>query len=100
MLQEEEAVRVGDVVRRRAAERARRLVDRVFAAFDLDEHADRRLIDRDHHVVVREFLAVFLVAEPDVQAELFEDGLQRRAVGDDGFVLFADLDRGRESPGP
>ena len=47
-----------------------------------------------------EFLAVFFVAEPDVQAELFEDGQQRLAVGDDGLVFFADLDRGRASPGP
>ena len=28
-------------------------VDRVLAAFDLDEHADRRFVDRDHDVVRR-----------------------------------------------
>ena len=74
-------------------------MDGVFAALDLDEHADRRFVDRDHHVVGGELLAVLLVAEPDVQAERLEDGQQRRAVGDDGLVLFADLDR-PGLPGP
>ena len=73
MLQEEEAVRVGDVIGRCLPERQRGLIDGLFAALDLDEHADRCLIHRNHHLVCGEFLAIFFVAKPHVQAEFFED---------------------------
>src|SRR4029077_20026292 len=73
VLQEEAAVRVGHVVGLSAAERHRRGHDALLAAFDLDERPNRRLVNRDDHVVFRELLAVLLVAEPDVKAELFED---------------------------
>src|SRR5687768_316370 len=51
MLQEQESVRIGDVVGWRLAERAGRGVNRILAAFDLDEHPHRRFIDRDYHIV-------------------------------------------------
>ena len=66
-------------------------MDVLLAAFDLDERADRRFVDGDHDVLGRELLAVLLVAEPHAQPQLVQDGEQRVAVGDDGFVLFAHL---------
>ena len=48
-----------------------------------------------HDIVGREFFPVLFVAKPDVQAEFFKDRLERGAVGHDGFVLLADLDRAR-----
>ena len=45
--------------RRAAAERRGRRCDAALAAFDLDEGADRRLVDRDDDIVQRELLAVF-----------------------------------------
>ena len=74
--------------------------DAALAAFDLDEHADGRFVDRDDAVVEREFLAVLLVAEPDVESQLFEHAQQQVAVADDGLELFAHLDDARAAPGP
>ena len=71
------------------AERLGHRGDAVLAAFDLDEDADRRFVDRDDDVLVRELLAVLLVAEPDVQAELLEHAQQHLAVADDGLELLA-----------
>jgi hypothetical protein len=96
MLQEQKAVGVGDVVALALAERTCRGMDRLFTAFDLDEDADRRLVDCDHDIVGGKLLAILLVAEPDVEAERFEDGEQHGTVGDDGFMLFANLDQSRD----
>ena len=60
-------------------------------ALDLDEHADRRFVDRDDDVFVRELLAVLLVPEPDVQPELLENLQQDLAVADERLDLFAQL---------
>jgi len=95
VLDEQPAVRIEDEVGGRAAERLRHREDALLAPFDLDEHADRRLVDRDDHILVREFLAVLLVPEPHVQPQLFEDAQQHRAVADDGFELLAQLHRRR-----
>ena len=76
VLDEEAAIGVEDEVGRRAPERRRHGEDALFAAFDLDERADRRLVERDGDVLGRELLAVLLVAEPDVQPELLEHALQ------------------------
>ena len=90
---EEAAVRIEHVVGRPAAERDRHLRDAAIAAFDFDETSPtRRLVDRDDHIVERELLAVLLVAEPDVEAELLQDGQHQRAVADHRFELLADLE--------
>src|SRR5262249_23002901 len=60
---------------------------------DLDERADWRLVDRDDHIVEREFLAVLLVAEPGAEPELLEDADEHRSIGDDRLELFAQLER-------
>src|SRR6185436_15437550 len=91
VLQEQRAVGVYDVVGRPPSEGARHGGDARFAALDLDEHADRRLVDGDDDVLVREFLAVLLVAEPDVEAQFLEDPQQQPAVADHRLELVADL---------
>src|SRR6202008_1098057 len=96
MLDEEAAVGIEDEVRRRASERDRHRQNPFFAPFDLDEGPDRRLVDRDHDVLGGVLLAVLLVAEPDVKAELFEHPLHDLAVADHGLVLVADLHRSRK----
>ncbi len=65
---EQRAIRIDDVVGRAAAERIDGRDDAAVAAFDLDERADRCFVDRDDHLVERELLAVFLVAEPDAKS--------------------------------
>src|SRR5262245_28186402 len=80
MLKEEKSVRVGDVVVGRPSERGCRAVDRLLTALDFHERADGSLVDGDHDVVRAEFLSVFLVAEPDVEAELLKDCEQHIAV--------------------
>ncbi len=70
-------------------------MNRGFAAFDLDERADRRLVDGDDDVVGRELLAVLLVAKPDVEAELLKNRQQHVAVGDDGLTFLSQLHRAR-----
>src|SRR4029434_2849849 len=66
VLDEQTAVGVEDEIGGAAAERARHLVDAFFAAFNLDEGADRRFIERDRDVRGGELFAVFLVPEPHV----------------------------------
>src|SRR5262245_2777263 len=95
MLKEEKSVRVGDVIVGRPSERGCSAVDRLLTALDFDERADGRLVDGDHDVVRTEFLAVLLVAEPDVEAELLQDREQHVAVGDDGFTFLAEFHRAR-----
>src|SRR5438876_5743445 len=73
VLHEETAVGIEDVVAGAAPEQLRRLRDAAIAAFDFNKHADRRFVDRDDAVVECELLAVLLVAEPDVEAELAEN---------------------------
>ena len=94
------AVGIEDVVGVRAAERRGHVRDALLAAFDLDEDADRRLVDRDDDVLVRELLAVLLVAEPDVEPELLEHAQQHLAVADDGLELLAHLHDRRAGPAP
>src|SRR4051794_18253325 len=65
--EEERAVRGNEVVAFGAAERSGRGADAGVGPFDLDERAERRLVDRDRHVAVRELLAVLLVTEPDLE---------------------------------
>ena len=62
------------------------------AALQFHEHADRRLIHRDHHVGGFELFTVLFVSEPDVHAEAFENTQQYGAVGRHRLVLFANLD--------
>ena len=93
MLDEEAAVGIEHEIRRRASERNRHREDAFFAAFDLDERADGRLVDGDDDVFGGVLLAVLLVAEPHVQAELLEHALQHFAVANDGLVLVAHLHR-------
>ena len=93
VLHEQPAVRIGDVVGRLSRQRRGHVVDALLAAFDFDERADRRFVDRDRDVFVRELLAIFFVAEPHAEAELFEHVQQQQAVADDGLELFAKLHR-------
>src|SRR5688572_31757056 len=84
-----------------AAERFGHRRNALLAAFDLDEYADRRLVDGDGDILVRELLAVLLVAEPDVKAELVEHPQQDLTVADEGLVFLPDrqgrrLDRSLE----
>ena len=90
-LQEQPAIRVEHVVGLAAPERARHGLDRPLAAFDLDERADRRLVERDRGVLGRELLTELLVPEPDVETQRLEHARQHVAVADDGLVLFASL---------
>src|SRR4051812_24408320 len=48
---EQAAVRIEDVIAGPASEQLRRLRDAAIAPFDFDEHADRRLVNRDDAVV-------------------------------------------------
>ena len=89
------SVGVEDEVLGGAAQGAGDLEDALFAAFDLDEHPDRRLVNRDDHVAEGEFLAILLIAEPDRVAERLEAPEHRLAIADDGFDLFAQLHRRR-----
>jgi len=66
----------------------------VLVALDLDEHADRRLVDGDDGVAERVLFAVFLVAEPDGEAELLQAAQHRLAVADDRLDFLADFHRG------
>ena len=61
------------------------------APFDLDECADRRFVNRDGDILVRELLAIFLVPEPHAEAELFEHAQQDHAIADHRFHLLAEL---------
>src|SRR6188768_709256 len=72
VLDEERPVRVEDEVVLLSAERAGRFDDAVLIALDLDEHADRRLVDGDDGVAERVLFAVLLIAEPDREAELLQ----------------------------
>src|SRR5207244_9233018 len=44
---------------------------------------------RDDDVVEHELYAELLIAEPDTEAELFQDAQKKRAVGDDRLELVA-----------
>jgi hypothetical protein len=68
-------------------------MNRGFAALDLDERADRRLVYGDDDVVGRELLSVLLVAKPDMEAELLKDREQHVAVGDDRLTFLAQFHR-------
>src|SRR5262249_5717546 len=91
ILEEQAAVRVEHVVAGTAPEAFRHRGDALIAALDLDEHADGRFVDRHDHVLVRVLLPVFLVPEPDVEAQLLEDAEEQLAVAHDGFELVAQL---------
>ena len=94
VLHVEAAIRIGHVVVRACARALRPCAWMpLLAAFDFDERADRRFVNRDRDVLVRKLLAVLLVAEPHVEAELFEHVQQQQAVADDGLHLFAKLHR-------
>ena len=47
-----------------------------------------------------EFLAVFLIPEPHLEAELLEQAQQQRAVADERLELVAQLHGRRAAPGP
>src|SRR6478609_5415656 len=82
---EQSTIGVEKVIRWAASERLGRPLDSAFAAFDLDEHADGRFVDRDDAVVDGEFLAVLLVAKPHAESERLENAQRQRPVTDDGL---------------
>ncbi len=75
VLEEERAIRGPDVIVRRPAERGGGAHDGGFAAFELDEDANRRLVNRDDEAVERVLLAKLLIAEARNEAQTGEDGL-------------------------
>jgi len=81
---EHRVVGIDQVVRRAAPKGLRHGGDPLLAAFQLDKGADRRLVHRDHDVLVGELLAVLLVAEPRAIAELAELAGAAGGVGPSG----------------
>ena len=90
-LKKQAAIRVEDVVGLAAPERPRHELDRPLAALDLDERADRRLVERDRGVLGGELLAELLIPEPHVQPQRLEHARQNVAVADDRLVFLASL---------
>ena len=64
VLDEEAPVRIEHVVLLAQTQQARDIRDALLTPFDLDEHADGRLVDCEHHVGQRVLLAILLIAEP------------------------------------
>src|SRR6266508_3376858 len=91
----ETAIGIDQVIVGRAAERFGHSRDAAIAALDLDKRADRRLVERDDDIVEREFFTILLIAEPDAEAELFENVDEERAVADHGLELLTQLHQRR-----
>ena len=87
-----------NVIVRGEAEFAGGLIDGVGRAFELDEGADGSFVEIDQEAlgpgeVRRETIrgAIFLVAEPALEAEALEDSLEGGGIGEDDFDFFADF---------
>src|SRR5439155_14422844 len=87
MLAKEPAIRVEQVVGRSAPQRLGHISDAAIPALDLHERAERGLVHRDDHVLQGKLLTILLVAEPDLEAKMFEDPEDERAVTHDRLEL-------------
>src|SRR5262249_42692379 len=95
LLAEQPTIRIEQVVARRTAERFGHVGDALRTTFDLDKHANRRLVHGDDDVLHCELFTVFLVPEPHSKPEMFEDAEEQRAVTHNRLQFFPDFDGGR-----
>src|SRR5689334_19919391 len=96
MLDEQGAIGIQKEIGRRSSERLGDRHDSVLSSLDLHECSDRGFVDGDRDVFRRVLLAIFLVPEPDMQADFLEHTLHDLAVADHGFVLVANFHRSGE----
>src|SRR5262252_9510424 len=69
-------------------------------SFDLDEIADRCLVEGDDAILETPFLSAFLVAEAPRETEPSQNRLDLRGVRDDSFSFLPPLDASFEASWP
>src|SRR5262249_9837974 len=92
---EERSIGVDQVVSGAAPECKGHVCDAPIAPLDFDEGANGCFVDGHNQIVEGEFLAVFLIAEPDLKAELFQNAQEQRTVSYNRLKFFAHFHVGR-----